>query len=252
MTSLPDTGPNNAVATSLKQESDQIPNAHPPTPPGLHLQIDFSYRKFKNLVSEKANNTLTPLYAQRFGVLKPQLKYDALAPDGTAPTSIGTGTIMNVSISAECTLHGETIDLKPLKRWKTQYNYLSRAFSHSDNGNPVPITWVTETSLKIWDWVCINSATQEPIAKMSVNLWALKQVGNFYFEKTKEELGQWKRDEVVVTGLTLLYVMISRINNPLNLVGSMVAKPGKAEGGIETKGVALTVGQHDQAKGKSV
>ena len=79
----------------------------------------------------------------------------------------------------------------------------------------------------------MNSATQEAIAKFSVNLWALKQVGNIYFERSEQEVGEGLRDEVVVTGLTLLYVMMSRMNNPLQLLGSAFAKPGKVEGGGE-------------------
>lgn len=38
------------------------------------------------------------------------------------------------------------------------------------------------------------------------------------------------RDEVVITGLTLLYVMMTRMNNPLHLLGSVFSKPGKVEG----------------------
>lgn len=85
---------------------------------------------------------------------------------------------------------------------------------------------------------------------MSVNMWALKQVGNFYFEKTKGELRERQRDEVVVTGLTLLYVMMTRMNNPLNLVGSLVAKTGKIEGSNEARGMELGIGRDDQGKAK--
>jgi hypothetical protein len=61
-------------------------------------------------------------------------------------------------------------------------------------------------------------------------LWALKQVGNFYFEKRENGLPESLRDEVVITGLTLLYVMTTRMNNPVHLLGAAFAKPGKAEG----------------------
>lgn len=70
-----------------------------------------------------------------------------------------------------------------------------------------------------------------PIAKLSVNWWAIKQVGNFHFEKPKERVSRDLRDEVVVTGLTVLYTMTTRMNNPLQLLGAALAKPGKVEGG---------------------
>jgi hypothetical protein len=83
----------------------------------------------------------------------------------------------------------------------------------------------------------VNSATQEPIAKFGVNIWAMKQVGNIYFEKSESNIEEKLRDEVVVTGLTILYVMMSRMNNPLNLLGSAFAKPGKVEGNEGAEGV---------------
>ena len=122
--------------------------------------------------------------------------------------------------------------IKPLKRWRTQYNYLSHAIP-SVNSDPVPVNWVAKCSLKLWNFVCINTQTQEPIAKFSVNIWAIKQVGNIYFEKPREMISQEVLDEVVVTGMTIVYIMMTRTNNPLNLVGAVFAKPGKVEGGIE-------------------
>ncbi|KAI0569572.1 hypothetical protein TUN199_11536 [Pyrenophora tritici-repentis] len=84
--------------------------------------------------------------------------------------------------------------------------------------------------MKIWYFVCINSVTQEPIPKFAVNYWALKNLGNFYFEKSAGEIPDNLRDEVVVTGLTILYTMATRINNPIQLIGAVFAKPGKVEG----------------------
>ncbi|KAA8611914.1 hypothetical protein PtrSN002B_011439 [Pyrenophora tritici-repentis] len=155
-----------------------------------------------------------------FRLLKPQLCF-ARAVD---KTPIAKGTIHSFSISAECVIHDRNLVLKPLKRWKTQYNYLSHAL------NDVPISWIANSSMKIWYFVCINSVTQEPIAKFAVNYWALKNLGNFYFEKSAGEIPDNLRDEVVVTGLTILYTMATRINNPIQLIGAVFAKPGKVEG----------------------
>lgn len=95
--------------------------------------------------------------------------------------------------------------------------------------------------------MCLD-ANQLPIAKFSVNLWAVKQVGNFHFEKPKAEISEDMRDEIVVTGITLLYVMTTRMNNPLNLLGAAFAKPGKVEGSGEIVEPAEHVQNHDTTK----
>jgi hypothetical protein len=215
-------------------EPSQLPDSpiqHFDTPTGLTLQVDFAWSKFRNIISEKNGDTLTPLYIQHFRPTKPQLRYDS-AHDNI---EIARGTINNFSISAECTLNGQTIALKPLKRWKTQYNYLSTTLSPDPN-TPAPVSWIANMSLKLWDFVCLD-ANQIAIAKFSVNLWAVKQVGNFYFEKSAGGVKREARDEIVVTGLTLLYVMMVRMNNPLHLLGSVFAKPGRVGGDeMEMKG----------------
>jgi hypothetical protein len=60
----------------------------------------------------------------------------------------------------------------------------------------------------------------------------VKAVGKFQFERSRETLSDAQRDEVVITGLTLMYMMMSRINNPLTLVGAAFAKPGRVEEGM--------------------
>jgi hypothetical protein len=212
----------------MSPELSQVPY-HPPDSPhqhiedprGLTLQVDFAWSKFRNVVSEKSpSGTLTPLYIQHFCATKPNLRID----DAGTNTQIATGTIHAIKISSTATVNGHTILIKPLKRWKTQYNYLSPALS-SDPSNPTaPVSWITNVSAKHWDFICLD-ANQIAIAKFSVNWWALKEVGNFHFEKNKAELSKGLRDEVVTAGLTILYVMMTRMNNPLNLLGSVFAKP---------------------------
>ncbi|KAI4663080.1 uncharacterized protein J4E79_004394 [Alternaria viburni] len=200
---------------------EPVDSMSPLSPSGLTLQVDFAWSKFRNIVASKgAGQQLTPLYVQHFRPAKPQLRFERASDQ----TIIAKGTIHSFSISGDCIIHGQEVILKPLKRWKTKYNYLSHALGG------IPITWTANSTMKVWDFVCINSATQESIAKFSVNLWAMKQVGNFYFEKTEEEVTEALRDEVVVTGLTLLYLMMTRMNNPIHLLGAAFAKPGKVEG----------------------
>lgn len=204
-------------------QPDTTRSHHPDTSQGLTLQIDFAWSKFRNQISEKNGDHLEPLYIQHFRPAKPQLRFESVSDN----SHIASGTIHSFSISADCTIRGHEIALKPLKRWKTEYNYLSKTLA--SGSGPVPITWIANSSMKIWDFVCLN-ANQLPIAKFSVNIWALKQVGNIYFEKSKADISVEVRDEVVVTGVTLLYVMMTRMNNPLHLLGAAFAKPGKVEG----------------------
>jgi hypothetical protein len=231
---------------STHSSPSDSPLKHNDTPTGLTLQVDFAWSKFRNTVSEKNGSNLTPLYIQHFRPTKPQLRFE----DATTHTRIATGTINNVSIAAECTIHGQTIAIKPLKKWKTAYNYLSTNLSST--GTPVPISWITNSDLKIWNFICLDSATQIPIAKFSVNWWALKQVGNFHFEKSAAELPKEVRDEVVVTGLTILYVMTTRMNNPLHLLGAAFAKAGRVEDDGRAGGVELEERPNDGTKHKQV
>ncbi|KAH7389634.1 hypothetical protein DE146DRAFT_620307 [Phaeosphaeria sp. MPI-PUGE-AT-0046c] len=203
------------------------PVQHFDDPTGLHLRVDFAWSKFKNIVSEINGNQQTTVYIQHFRCLKPQLRIENASDNAI----VATGTINTFSISAECSVNGRTIDLKPVKRWKTHYNYLSTALS-ADPATPTPITWITNSSLKVWDFVCLD-ANQIAIAKFSVNWWAVKQVGNFYFEKPAHHVTKDMRDEIVATGLTLLYVMTTRINNPLNIVGSVFGKTAKVDGEVK-------------------
>lgn len=213
--------------TSDHADTSQLPESsiqHFDTPKGLTLQVDFAWSKFRNIVSEKNGDQLTPLYIQHFRPTKPQLRFETAHGN----VKIASGTIRNVSISAECEINGKTIELKPLARLETKYNYLSTALS--PNNSPVAISWITSSSMKIWDFICVD-ANQIAIAKFSVNIWAMKQVGNFHFEKSAEAISKEAKDEIVVTGLTLMYVMVSRMNNPLNLLGSVFAKPGRVDDG---------------------
>lgn len=209
------------MSTSIPSSSTGPVKDHS-TPAGVVLRVDFAWSKFRNIVSEKNGDKLTPLYIQHFRPIKPQLRIE----DAITHTQLSTGTINNVSIAAQCTIHGEKIDIIPLGRLKTAYNYFSTTLSTT--GTPVPISWVANSTLKVWNFVCLDSTTQTPIAKFATNWWAIKEVGNFYFEDAAS-LSKEARDEIVSVGLTILYVMVTRMNNPLNLLGSAFTKVGPVE-----------------------
>lgn len=232
------------MSTHVRSESS--PPRNYDTPAGAVLQVDFAWSKFRNIISEKNGDKLTPIYIQHFRPTKPQMRIE----DAATNTTISTGTINNFSIAAECTVHGQPIAIKPLKKWKTAYNYLSTTLSSTDS--PVAITWIATCSLKVWDFVCIDSTTQTSIAKFSANWWALKEVGNFHFEQSVAALSNEIRDEVVTVGLTIFYVMTTRMNNPLHLLGASFAKTGRVDEDDRTHGVELEERPIDGTKHKQV
>ncbi|KAH7084762.1 hypothetical protein BKA63DRAFT_383169, partial [Paraphoma chrysanthemicola] len=176
------------------------PPQHFDDPVGLTFQVDFAWSKFRNVVSQKSpSGTLTPVYIQHFRPTKPHLRID----DAATNTQIASGTIRTVRISAEAIVNGHKVDIKPLKKWKTQYNYLSPALSPDPTRPSVPVTWITNVSAKLWDFICLD-ANQIAIAKFSVNWWAVKEVGNFHFQG---QVSKEVQDEIVAVGLTILYVM---------------------------------------------
>lgn len=224
------TPPNEFIETDEVAAAKIEKNAFQPlTENGLQLQINFAWSKFTNNVSEVNGSSLKPLYIQHFGMRKPNLRYNA--PDDK--TELATGTINTFHISGECHIGGRTIELKPLRRLETQYNYLSYAFADiADPKTPVAVSWVARFTKKTWDFVCIDAA-QMPIAQFSANLWKLVEVGNIYFAKSAATVTDAQRDEVVFTGLTIFYIMVTRMNNPLHLLGAAFSKPGVVKAGGE-------------------
>ncbi|CAI6331974.1 unnamed protein product [Periconia digitata] len=241
----------NYIYTTEKMATQSAPPPESPlkdsaTSTGAVLQIDFAWSKFRNIVSEKNGKQLTPVYIQHFRPFKPQLRVEDVA----TKTQISTSVINNISIAAECSINGKSIEIKPLRKLKTAYNYLSTTLSST--GKPIPISWVATSDMKTWDFVCIDSTTQDPIAKLSANWWAIKQVGKFYFEQSAATLPKEVRDEVVSIGLTILYVMMTRMNNPFALVGAAFAKTGKVESDTSTEDAGPQTKPDDGTKAKQV
>ena len=186
---------------------------------GRTLQVNFSWKKWKALITEKEDPESNSVYIVDFKTLKaPHLVFKSAADDST----VGTGTLHPISINADCKLHGQSIELKAQKRFKTEYMHLSHAFS--DNDAPVPMYWTSNSGFKIWDFICLDQ-NQLPVAKFSANVWGVKKIGNIEFlgEKAASDAA---RDEIVVTGLTLFYCMLLRYNNVLSLFGAIFSRPG--------------------------
>ena len=206
--------------TNLSSDLPQNPNV---SAEHQTLQIDFSWRKWKALITRKDDPDSTPLYIINFKAFsKPQLIFTSPSDDST----IGTGSIHTISISPTCVVHDHPITLQALKRLKTSYTHLSPAFS-VDGVTPMRMTWTSTGDLKTWDFICLDDK-QMPVARFSANIWAVKKLALLEF-LGDHKLSDAVRDEIVVMGATLFWGMAVRIQNPLNLVGSMVDKVGNVE-----------------------
>ncbi|KEF62245.1 uncharacterized protein A1O9_00217 [Exophiala aquamarina CBS 119918] len=190
------------------------------SPPAPTLQVDFSWKQFRSIITDQANPS-EPIYNVHYSTFRsPHLTFKS-ADDKEV---IGTGTLQVVSINAKYEVHGHAGTLKALKRLKTQYTHLSYAYS-DDPDNPVPMNWKSSCGLKRWDFICMDEA-QNPVAKFSVNIWALRKLGHLEFLGDKVSSNVALRDELVVTGFTLFYMMYLRANNILSLFGAAFARPG--------------------------
>jgi hypothetical protein len=221
-----------------------MPSQLSETPKTPTLTVDFSWRKFKSLIYEGDTVVGTPLYTLDYKILgRLKLVFKRVSnpaalneitpetPGGTedfsddnSPKSdiIGRGKIRIVHIDADYEVHGRTDKLVAQKRWRTEYTHRSKAMS--DDGKLVTMHWLSDSDFKSWDFICVDE-NQLPVAKCTANIWALKRIGKIEFMGPKAHDKAFQ-EEIMVTGLTLAYCMITRVNSPLSLLGSVLAKPG--------------------------
>lgn len=207
------------------------------------LTVDFSWRKFKTLIYEGDTVSGTPLYTLNYKILG-RLKLvfkrisnpaalgeiasetsditDDASHDSPNTDIIGKGTVHVVRIDADYEVHGRSDKLVAQKRWSTEYTHRSEAMS--DDGKLVTMHWLSDSNFKTWDFICVDE-NQLPVAKCTTNLWALKTFGKIEFMGPKAHDRAFQ-EEIMVTGLTLMYCMVTRVNSPLSLLGAVLAKPG--------------------------
>ncbi|KAI5456726.1 hypothetical protein BGZ63DRAFT_366828, partial [Mariannaea sp. PMI_226] len=182
------------------------------------LQIDFSWKKFKALVTDQTNPD-QPIYIIDCKKLKaPHIVFKDAIQDAV----VATATLHAVSIDTDYDLRGYKGTLKALKRLHTSYTHLS--YNYSDSETPMAMTWVSAASFKTWDFTCLDE-NQMPVAKFASRPWGAKKVGTVEFSGPKAHLPA-AREEALVIGLTLYYTMLLRANNIFSLVGAAIAKPG--------------------------
>ncbi|EEH36027.2 hypothetical protein PAAG_00350 [Paracoccidioides lutzii Pb01] len=201
----------------------------------LTLEVDFSWKRYKSLITEKDNPQSPPLYIVDYRATKPHLAFRA----GEDQPPFATGSLRTVSINADCQIRGRTITLKALKRFRTEYTHLSYAFAkgsiNSAAPEPVPMTWTSSSGFKTWDFICLDEK-QMPLAKFSANAWSLKKVGNITLIGSNiaaatgsDTISDAVREEIVVTGLTLFYCMVLRSTSILSFFGAIFSRPGHDE-----------------------
>lgn len=207
--------------TQEAAQQPQTPNSNP------ILTVNFSWKKLKARITSKETPN-TPLYIvdAPFALKSPHLTFRHDTPDGKGET-FGTGTLHLVSIHADVTLHNRPLQLVPLKKFKTSYTHLSKAYSDTDD--LVPMTWTTTLDLKTWEFICLDEKGIA-VAKLSARVWATSKLGTIEFLGEKSGREEW-REEIVVVVSTLYYLMLMRSNNVLSLVGSVFAKTGKGKVG---------------------
>ena len=218
-------------------QSQQLPPTMPsPTTTEPKLQVDFSWRKFKTRVSD--TTTGKDVFVVDTNFLAPDLEFFYAEENSSSSSktakgaSFGTGNIHTFKIDAECKVHGREIKLKPLKRFTTHYTHLSHAFAEE----PTVLEWTTTSSFTNWDFICLDQKTQEPLARFSSNIWAVKKIGFIEFMGTPSRA---LKEELLVTGMTLFYCMLSRTQNIFAFFGAIFANTGPI--GAEEAGRERTI-----------
>lgn len=194
------------------------------TPQSHILQVDFSWKKFKGLITDANNPDAGPLYIVHWHAVKaPHLVFKRPTDDHT----VGSGTLHTFKINADYEVAGQKGTLVAQKRFKTLYTHQSYAYSTTDK--PVTLTWTSDSGFTTWDFVCVDEH-QRPVAKYSAKIWGVKKIGNVEFMDDRP-LTDAARDEIVVTGMTLFYCMWLRVNSIFSLFGAIFSRPGshKAE-----------------------
>jgi hypothetical protein len=99
-------------------------------------KIDFVWKNFKGVITDNKTNVHIMDIDSR-GMRKPQIKFSK------GWEAIGTASLNTVSIHAECEIRGRAKKIQAMKRWTTEYTYLSDAFA--DGGQPVAMYWTSSS-----------------------------------------------------------------------------------------------------------
>ncbi|KAF2159378.1 hypothetical protein M409DRAFT_60845 [Zasmidium cellare ATCC 36951] len=190
-----------------------------PLPPNT-LKVDFSWKKFRCLVTDPAPSaTHNASMVVHCNLRKPHLEFR----DSNDDELVGTGNLHTFKIDSESEVRGKPMHIKALKRFTTGYTHPSQVY-RTPGGAPMTMTWTSSTDFKQWDFVCLDE-NSIPVARFSSNVWAVRKLG--FIELMGEKAGDpAAREEITVVGLTIYYTMLLRMNNIFQLFGAVAAKPG--------------------------
>jgi hypothetical protein len=104
-------------------------------------KVDFTWKKLKGIVTDnQTNEHIMDVDCSK--LTKPHLKFQSPQNE-----TIGTANFHTVSIHAECEIRGRPKKIQAMKRWTTEYTYLSDAFANGDS--PVPMYWTSRSGKSI-------------------------------------------------------------------------------------------------------
>jgi hypothetical protein len=193
-----------------------MPNQIPPIANDLDTyKVDFTWKKFKGIITD--NKTSAPIMdidCKR--MTKPHLKFK-----NPKNELIGTASFNVVSIHAECEIRGRPKRIQAMKRWTTEYTYLSDAFAQGSDA-PVPMYWTSSSGFKHWDFILLDS-NKEPVARFHSNIWAVSKLG---FLEFMGDYSAETKEEICITACSVYYNTLLRMNNVFQFFGAIGAKTG--------------------------
>ena len=178
-------------------------------------KVDFTWKKLKGVITD--NKTSAPVMdidCKR--MTKPHLKFQNFKNE-----LIGTASFNVVSIHAECEIRGQPKRIQAMKRFATEYTYLSDAFAHGSDA-PVPMYWTSSSGFKHWDFILLNS-NKEPVARFHSNIWAVSKLG---FLEFMGDYSAETKEEICITGCSVYYNTLLRMNNVFQVFGAVGRKVG--------------------------
>jgi hypothetical protein len=141
-------------------------------PQSRKLQVDFSWKRFKGLITDANDTTNTPLYIVHWNAFKsPHMTFKRPSDDQV----VGTGTLHLVRINADFVVNGRAGTLVAQKRFKTLYTHESHAYADPETGKPTTLTWTSDSGFTTWDFVCVDER-QRPVAKYTAKIWGVKKI----------------------------------------------------------------------------
>jgi hypothetical protein len=100
-------------------------------------KVDFTWKKLKGIVTDnQTNEHIMDIDCSK--MTKPHLKFQSPQNE-----TIGTANFHTVSIHAECEVRGRPKKIQAMKRWTTEYTYLSDAFANG--GSPALMYWTSSS-----------------------------------------------------------------------------------------------------------